>query len=92
VGGLRVSYAAFKLATKDKQSPPIDGFTPDQRFFIAFAQSWRTNERPEAVRLQVGSDLHSPARWRVLGSVANFPEFRAAFGCPAPAESWPAIW
>ena len=92
VGGLRVSYAAFKLATKDKQLPPADGFTPDQRFFISFAQSWRTNERPEAVRLHVGSDVHSPVRWRVLGSVANFPDFCRAFGCPEPAESWPPIW
>ena len=92
VGGLRVSYTAFKLATKDKKLAPVDGFTPDQRFFIAFAQNWRTNERPEAVRLHVGSDLHSPARWRVLGPVANFPEFCRAFNCPEPAQSWPAIW
>jgi predicted metalloendopeptidase len=92
IGGLRISYAAFKLATKDKTLSPLDGFTPDQRFFIAFAQSWRTNERPEAVRLHVGSDVHSPVRWRVLGSVANFPEFLQAFGCPKPAESWPPIW
>jgi predicted metalloendopeptidase len=92
VGGLRVCYAAFKLAAKDKEPAPVDGFTPDQRFFIAFAQSWRTNERPEAVRLHVGSDVHSPVRWRVLGSVANFPEFCRAFGCPKPAESWPPIW
>ena len=92
IGGLRLSYAAFKFATKDKTLEPLDGFTPDQRFFIAFAQSWRTNERPEAVRLHVGSDVHSPVRWRVLGSVANFPEFRRAFGCPKPAETWPPIW
>jgi putative endopeptidase len=92
IGGLRVCYAAFKLATKGKKQPTIDGFSPDQRFFIAFAQSWRTNERPEAVRLHVGSDVHSPVRWRVLGSVANFPEFRQAFACPGPAESWPTIW
>jgi predicted metalloendopeptidase len=92
VGGLRVAYAAFKLATQGKNPASVDGFTPDQRFFIAFGQSWRTNERPEAVRLHVGSDVHSPVRWRVLGSVANFPEFCHAFGCPQPAESWPPIW
>ncbi len=92
VGGLRICYAAYKLATKGKKPAPADGFTPDQRFFIAFAQSWRTNERPEAVRLHVASDVHSPVRWRVLGSVANFPEFRQAFGCKKPAESWPPIW
>ncbi len=92
VGGLRVSYEAFKLATAGKKLPDIDGFTPDQRFFIAFAQSWRTNERTEKIRLQIASDLHSPARWRVLGPVANFPEFRAAFGDIEPAISWPPIW
>jgi predicted metalloendopeptidase len=92
IGGLRISYAAFELATRGKRLTPIDGFTPDQRFFIAYAQSWRTNERPEAVRLHVGSDVHSPVRWRVLGPVANFPEFRQAFDCPQPAASWPAIW
>jgi predicted metalloendopeptidase len=92
VGGLRVAYAAFKLATKDKKLATIDGFAADQRFFIAFAQSWRTNERPEAVRLHVGSDVHSPVRWRVLGPVANFPEFLRAFNCPAPADNCPPIW
>jgi putative endopeptidase len=92
VGGLRVSYAAFKLATQGKKLEIIDGFTPDQRFFIAFAQGWRTNQRPESVRLGVQSDVHSPIRWRVLGPVANFPEFRAAFGCKEPADSWPPIW
>jgi predicted metalloendopeptidase len=92
VGGLRVAYEAFKLATAGKDLPAIDGFTPDQRFFIAFAQGWRTNERPEKLRLQVTSDVHSPVRWRVLGPVANFPEFRAAFDCPGKAESWPPIW
>jgi predicted metalloendopeptidase len=92
IGGLRVSYEAFRLATANKKLVPIDGFTPDQRFFIAFAQGWRTNQRPEQLRLQVTSDVHSPIRWRVLGPVANFPEFNAAFGCPEPAKTWPAIW
>ncbi len=92
VGGLRVSYEAFKLATKGKKLEPADGFTPDRRFFIAFAQGWRTNDRPEHVRLTVTSNVHSPTRWRVLGPVANFPEFRAAFGCTEPVEAVPQIW
>jgi len=94
IGGLRVSYEAFKLATKGKQLKSVDGFTPDQRFFIAFAQGWRTNQRPEQLKLQVTTDVHSPVRWRVLGPVADFPEFRQAFGCdPAPAGQVPtAIW
>jgi putative endopeptidase len=92
VGGLRVSYEAYKLATAGKPQPDIDGFTADQRFFIAFAQGWRTNERPEQIRLHVTSDVHSPVRWRVLGPVANFPEFYAAFHCPPPKAIGPAIW
>ncbi len=92
VGGLRISYEAFKLATAGKQRSSIDGFTLDQRFFIAFAQGWRTNQRPEQLRLQVTSDMHSPVRWRVLGPVANFPEFRTAFGCKESAPGWPPIW
>ncbi len=92
VGGLRLSYEAYKLATRGRPQEPVDGFTPQQRFFIAFAQEWRSNDRPELVRLLLGSDVHSPERWRVLGPVAHFPEFRQAFGCAEPAETWPAIW
>ncbi len=92
VGGLRIAYEAFKLATANKRLMPIDGLTPDQRFFIAFAQGWRTNQRPEKVRLQVTSDVHSPVKWRVLGPVANFPEFYQAFNCPPPEKTWPPIW
>ena len=92
IGGLRVAYEAFKLATADQKLTNANGFTPDQRFFIAFAQGWRTNERPERIRLHVASDVHSPVRWRVLGPVANFPEFRAAFGDKEPAENWTPIW
>jgi len=92
VGGLRVAYRAFHLATAGKKLETIDGFTPEQRFFLAFAQGWRTNERPERVRTRVGSDVHSPVRWRVIGPVANFPEFRAAFNLTGPAETWAPIW
>ena len=92
IGGLRVSYEAFRLATANKRLAPIDGFTPDQRFFIAFAQGWRTNERPETVRRRIQSDVHSPSRWRVLGPVEDFPEFRIAFGAPPKAEVRPQVW
>jgi putative endopeptidase len=92
IGGLRVAYEAFKLATANKRLMPVDGFTPDQRFFIAFAQGWRTNQRPEAVRTRLTSDVHSPVHWRVIGPVANLPEFYEAFGCPQPKETWSPIW
>ena len=94
IGGLRVSYEAFKLAAKGKGTKPVGGLTPDQRFFVAFAQGWRTNQRPEYVKMQVATDVHSPVRWRVLGPVADFPEFRQAFGCEAPlaTQAPTAIW
>ncbi len=92
VGGLRVAYEAFKLAAKETKPALVDGFTPDQRFFIAFAQGWRTNERPERIRLIVTSDVHSPCRFRVVGPVKHFPEFYTAFGCPPPAVKVPQVW
>ena len=84
-----MSYEAFKLAIQGKSPANINGFTPDQRFFIAFAQGWRTNQRPEALRLGVTTDVHSPVRWRVLGPVADFPEFREA---PPAGQARTAIW
>ena len=94
IGGLRVSYEAFKLATKGKTPSTLHGLNPDQRFFIAFAQGWRTNQRPEALKLRITTDVHSPVRQRVLGPVADFPEFRTAFGCESmPSSQAPtAIW
>lgn len=92
IGGLRVSFEAWKLATAGQPQPTIDGFTPEQRFFIAFAQGWRTTERPEDVRTRLQSDVHSPIRWRVLGPVADFPEFYDAFRTPRPADLRPQIW
>lgn len=81
IGGLRVSYEAWKLATAGRPQPSADGLSPEQRFFVAFAQGWRTNERPERVRLMVGSDVHSPIRFRVNGPAAALPEFQKAFAC-----------
>jgi putative endopeptidase len=82
LGGLTLAYHAWKLSLKGKPAPqPIDGFTPEQRFFLGYAQAWRRKIRPETVRNQVLSDPHSPAEWRVNGPVSNMQEFRDAFGC-----------
>ena len=62
---------------------PVDGLGPDQRFFIAYAQSWRELQRPEQLRRQVQSNEHAPARYRVNGPVSNAPAFAQAFGCKA---------
>ncbi len=81
IGGLKISYEAWKLATAGKPQTAKDELTPEQRFFVAFAQGWRTNQRPEQIRLQVTSDVHSPVRQRVLGSVALVRAFHEAYGC-----------
>jgi len=80
-GGLKIAYLAFQKATKDKPPGDVNGYTPDQRFFLAFAQGWRRNIRPETVRLMVATDPHSPTRYRVLGPLSRMPEFLKAFGC-----------
>ena len=84
LGGLEVAWDAFRIATHDRPAEKRDGFAPEQRFFLSFAQSWRTQQRPEALRLQVQSNEHAPAKYRVDGPVSNLPEFAAAFTCAPP--------
>lgn len=84
LGGLKIAYAAMERALAKKGRPPlIDGFTPEQRFFLAWARVWRSNTRPEAARQRLIVDPHAPAKWRVNGPLSNLPEFAQAFGCRA---------
>jgi putative endopeptidase len=99
LGGLSVSYAALEKALTQKGRPPlIDGFTPEQRFFLAWAQIWRQNITPEAQRVRINTDPHSPGQWRTNGPVSNMPQFAAAFGCKPgdpmvrPDSVRPVIW
>jgi putative endopeptidase len=99
LGGLSIAYAALEKALAEKGRPPlIDGFTPEQRFFLAWAQIWRQNITPEAQRVRINTDPHSPGRWRTNGPLSNIPQFAAAFGCKegdpmVRAESVrPVIW
>jgi putative endopeptidase len=80
-GGVRLSFMAMMASLASHSQPPIDGFTPEQRFFLAFGQSWCTNVRPEAARLRAKTDPHSPPKDRVNGVVQNMPEFQKAFSC-----------
>jgi putative endopeptidase len=84
--GLSIAFTALENALAGKQKKLIDGFTPEQRFFLAWAQIWRTNSTPEALRLQVRTDPHSPARFRTNGPLSNIPEFYKAFGCSDGSE------
>ncbi|HEV7797440.1 MAG TPA: M13 family metallopeptidase, partial [Pyrinomonadaceae bacterium] len=81
LGGLVVAYAAFQKAMEGKPRVVIDGFTPEQRFFLGYARGWATNTRPEFARLLVNIDPHPLAKFRVNGPLANMPQFAAAFQC-----------
>jgi endothelin-converting enzyme/putative endopeptidase len=83
LGGTLLAYLAWQAATKAQQLRPIDGFTPDQRFFIGMAQWACGSERPESLRLNAVTNPHSPNVYRVNGVVSNMPEFGKAFSCKA---------
>lgn len=87
LGGLRIAYLGLQRALDGKSRNRIDGFTPEQRFFLSFAQSWRSRMRPEQERLRLLTDAHSPPRYRVQGPLANLPEFARAFSCPTDAPA-----
>jgi putative endopeptidase len=80
-GGIRLAYAAYRLRTKGQKPDEIDGFTPDQRFFVAYAQSWCSNQTPEVARLSALSDPHPIDEFRVNGVVSNMAEYGQAFKC-----------
>jgi putative endopeptidase len=82
-GGLRVSYMALEDTLAGKKEE-MDGFTPEQRFFLGFAQVWCENTAPQEARNRAVTDPHSPGRYRVNGTVQNMPEFQDAFSCKAP--------
>jgi putative endopeptidase len=83
LGGLTIAYAAFQKSIENKRLAPIDGFTPEQRFFLGFAQVWAGSARPEFERQQTITDPHPLPRFRVNGTVSNMPQFAQAFGCKA---------
>jgi putative endopeptidase len=81
LGGLVVAYAAFQKAMEGKPRVTIDGFTPEQRFFLGYARGWATSTRPEFARLLVNVDPHPLPKFRVNGPLSNMPQFAAAFQC-----------
>jgi endothelin-converting enzyme/putative endopeptidase len=80
-GGIRLAFKALMKSLDGKPQPKIDGFTPQQRFFLGYGQVWCENARPERSRLLAQLDPHSPGRDRVNGVLGNMPEFREAFAC-----------
>jgi len=81
LGGVAVAYHALEKALARHPVGKIDGFTPQQRFFLAYARVWASSQRPAALRTQVLTNPHAPAKWRANGPLSNLPEFREAWGC-----------
>ena len=83
LGGLILAYMAWKDDTKGESLQPIEGLTPEQRFFVGYGQSWCGETRDETKRLRATVDPHSPEKYRTNGVVSNMPEFQEAFHCKA---------
>ena len=82
LGGVTLAYHALQRALRDRPPPgKIDGFTPEQRYFLSWAQNWRANIRPERARVLARTDVHAPTRWRTNGPLSMMNEFAEAFGC-----------
>ena len=98
LGGVKIAYGALQKALGDGPREKIGGFTPEQRFFVSFASLWAVLYRPEALRMQVNSNPHSPGEFRCNGALSNLEEFAAAFAVPAgapmrrPAADRVVIW
>ncbi len=81
VVGVSVALEAMERAMNNKPRKIVSGFTPEQRFFLAYAQARRSNIRPEQLKVQIRTDPHSPGKFRINGPLSNMPEFAKAFGC-----------
>jgi len=101
IGGIKLAYAALQKALDkhpEERNKKIDGFTPEQRFFLSFAAIWRSKIRDEDQKLRVKTDPHSPAQFRVNGPLSDLPEFQKAFNIPdgspmvRPADKRVNIW
>jgi endothelin-converting enzyme/putative endopeptidase len=96
LGGTLLAYLAWRKETETERLRPVDGFTPDQRFFIGFAQWACENDRPENLRVSAITNPHSPGRYRINGIVSNLPEFQQAFSCkqgqPMVREKMCKVW
>ncbi len=87
---MAIAYEALEraLAADPSKRKTIDGFTPEQRFFLAFAQIWRTNWRDAALRRSITTNPHSPGTFRAVGPLVNVDEFFTAFGIKEGSPMW----
>ena len=101
IGGVKLAYAALQKAldkNPGSRDRKIDGFTPEQRFFLSFATIWKSKQRDEDLKLRLNTDPHSPAQYRVNGPLSDLTEFQKAFNIPdgspmvRPADKRVNIW
>jgi putative endopeptidase len=90
-GGISIAYDAFKLTEQGKSSKKINGYTPDQRFFMSIARIWRVKTRDEYLRNYVKNDPHSPPMWRVNGPLMNFTPFYQSFEVQEGEENYKPV-
>ena len=88
IGGIAIAYDAFKMTAQSKGNEKIDGLTPDQRFFLSLASIWRLKMKDELTKQIVLTDVHSPAKFRVIGPLVNFTPFYEAFGVKKGDKMW----
>jgi putative endopeptidase len=88
LGGVSIAFEALERSLAGKERKTIDGFTPEQRFFLSFAQVWRTNIRDDALRQQLAVDPHSPGQFRAFGALVNLQPFYDAFGIREGDPMW----
>ena len=97
-GGLKISFDAFKKASEGKEQPTINGFTPEQRFYLSYAKVWANNIRDEEIIRRTKEDVHSLGKWRVNGQLIGIDDFHKAFGIKEgdamyiPESEWAKIW
>ena len=90
LGGISVAHEAYMMSLNGAEAPVLDGFTGEQRFFLGYAQVWRSIQRDESLRNQILSDPHSPPMYRVNGVVPNVDDWYAAFGVEQDAKMFMA--
>lgn len=89
-GGVLLGLEAFRKTAQYREGKPIGGLTPIQRYFLGYAMGWMSQQREQRLRQRLLSDVHAPAKWRVLGPMSNIPEFYEAFGVKPGQPMWRA--
>ncbi|MBA4136290.1 MAG: M13 family peptidase [Opitutus sp.] len=88
LGGVSIAYEALQRSLQGKERKLIDGLTPEQRFFLSWAQTWKTKTRPDRMKTLLQIDVHSPGEFRAFGPLVNLPEFFEAFGIKEGDPMW----